>query len=88
MTEKSDAFLDRNHYHHGTTAMMIDKWQAVPARANWLAMDKDGTWYWYCNLPSVSEHTICWIANGGFGIAGKKEEAPETMDWMKTLTKR
>ena len=40
---------------------MID-WSKAPEWANYAAMDKDGDWFYYENLPIVSGET--WIAAG------------------------
>jgi hypothetical protein len=31
---------------------MKPSWKDAPEWANWLAMDRDGTWYWYQNRPN------------------------------------
>lgn len=39
-------------------------WESAPDWANWLAMDGDGTWFWYENKPHVMEESNSFSAEG------------------------
>ncbi len=58
-------------------------WDQAPEWANYLAMDKDGEWYWFEDEPIKSITT--WIDR-----SGKIEYHNETpiYDWEETLEKR
>lgn len=32
----------------------------------WVAMDKDGTWFWYEDEPIITKNAEVWDSNGGF----------------------
>lgn len=56
-------------------------WNDAPEFAEYLAMDSDGTWYWYEFKP---EWDGCrWNYTGGVMLAGELEE-----DASETLEKR
>ena len=44
--------------------MSKPSWRSAPDWANWLAMDSDGTWYWYENEPYISDNSSSFIAGG------------------------
>lgn len=58
-------------------------WSDAPSWANYLAMDEDGTWFWYENKPTVHfEDYYAW--NGGQVEKAK----PIKRSWDKTLEVR
>lgn len=38
---------------------MKPDWKGAPKWANWLAMDKNGEWYWYKNKPEAEARRWC-----------------------------
>ncbi len=38
---------------------MKPSWDDSPIWAQWLAMDKDGMWFWYSLLPDIDEYQWC-----------------------------
>lgn len=42
---------------------MKPSWENAPEWANWLAMDYDGTWWWYSNLPKFDNGE--WLPGSG-----------------------
>lgn len=61
-------------------------WQRAPNWAEWVAMDKDGQWFWYENEPRPCG--AAWITNlkrvseVGFEVAIMED------DWTRTLSRR
>ena len=62
---------------------MKPSWNDAPEWAKWLAMDKDGFWYWYEKSPFTGEKA--WWAEGG---KCEKAGEPNTDDWTNTLAMR
>ena len=54
-------------------------WRHAPAWARYLAMDDNGTWYWYEKKPRFNGHN--WVSESGqyfrAGDNGTLEERPE-----------
>ena len=42
---------------------MKPSWDDAPEWANWLAMDKDGCWWWYEKEPEFNDATGYWDIN-------------------------
>lgn len=59
---------------------MKPDWKDAPEWARWLAMDADGTWYWYEFEPE--RYAIFWDC-----LEGRREEA-EKDHWKETLRSR
>lgn len=64
-------------------------WSRAPNWAEWVAMDKDGKWYWYENeprpahsgwIPTLKLASI--VAEVGFEVATMED------DWTRTLSRR
>jgi hypothetical protein len=36
-------------------------WKDAPEWANWLAMDEDGSWYWYESEPEANTYLQAWL---------------------------
>lgn len=60
---------------------MKPDWSKAPPWANYLAMDKDGTWVWFENKPEPRSQD--WAASGSYGIA-----TPKWVDWLTSLESR
>jgi hypothetical protein len=56
-------------------------WKDAPEGMKWLAMDEDGSWYWFENKPSINR---CMWAND----TGYNELAALPVDWKDTLEPR
>lgn len=61
---------------------MKPSWKDAPDWANWLAVDADGTWFWYELTPVQLERV--WDVSGG----GRSEYAPVTTEWLESLEVR
>lgn len=66
---------------------MKPSWDDAPPWANYLAMDSDGSWYWYENEPVTSY--------GGWNVRGKHDQytnryisAHATMTWQDSMERR
>ena len=44
---------------------MKPDWKDAPQWANYLAQDKDGTWYWYENEPDCIQDNDVWVKKKG-----------------------
>ena len=55
-------------------------WADAPEWAEWLAMDRDGSWYWYSSQPMAE----CL----GWGDGGLIRLAAERINHYKTLEQR
>ena len=63
--------------------MSKPSWESAPDWANWLAMDEDGTWFWYETKPLVAE------GSDSFSAEGKCLEVTETnRGWEDSVEKR
>lgn len=61
---------------------MKPNWKDAPASAKWLAMDADGTWWWFENQPYTGNGE--WDDPVGMpDFAGQ-----EAITWRDTLEKR
>lgn len=66
--------------------MSKPSWKDAPGWANWLAMDEDGTWFWYEAEPGMVKmpDRNGWHSNGGrWDIAQAWH-----YKWNKTLEQR
>lgn len=61
---------------------MKPDWKDAPEWAQWLAMDKNGDWYWYENKPIL--RNVTWKIDGGH----VKEAIPCISMWDKSLEQR
>ena len=51
-------------------------WKDAPEWANYLAMDSDGSWYWFELEPWYDEPNGIWYcANKHYSISNRSEEA-------------
>jgi len=65
--------------------MSKPNWSEAPSYANYLAMDKNGCWYWYENRPKLSLSTDRWLDSGGtYDLV----DDPEDPDYRQTLEAR
>lgn len=58
---------------------MKPSWDQAPEWANYLAMDADGTWYWYKNQPELNVSGYWECPTGDF------ENACGNAQWYLTL---
>lgn len=59
-------------------------WKDSPEGFDWLAMDKDGTWWWHNEEPYPL--SVSWVTdNGDFEMA---EGDSSYADWRETLERR
>ena len=66
----------------------VVNWDAMPAWANWVAMDPSGTWFWYSTKPVKDGEA--WEGESRLG-AIPLEYAPKyagTKPWYKLIIKR
>ena len=61
---------------------MKPKWKDAPEWAEYLAMDKDCTWWWFANKPYISDNI--WDSVRGRQAYEKETELYE-QDWTETL---
>lgn len=54
-----------------------------PEWANYLAMDADGTWNWFEEIPYASDYFNEWR-----GSRGRTERAAKSASWDETLEER
>ena len=60
----------------------------VPVEANWMAMDGDGSWFWYVDKPATSMYSKFWgntYAADHDGMARKVYNPPEPGPWTEQL---
>jgi hypothetical protein len=76
---------------HDITGPWIDEpdasklWPVLPPWINWLAMDKDGTWFGYPTEPDLCDE--CWIRPGVCWVP--PDRAPTfTGDWKQSKIRR
>jgi hypothetical protein len=50
---------------------MKPDWKDAPAWAKWLAMDNDGTWFWYAEKPTLL--SAFWNSAAKFEFASASE---------------
>lgn len=56
---------------------MKPDWKDAPEWANYLAMDKDGEWYWFSSEPKLIEDCGVYAKTGGkSAFAGKTDPLP------------
>jgi len=60
---------------------MKPDWKDAPEWAKWLAMDEDGSWYWYEKEPYSGDGE--W-----YGAGGQLSHVGQTISWEDSLTKR
>ena len=53
-------------------------------RKGWVAMDKNGDWYWFENKPSADSQMMCWRENDDFEEIRAFNLKPAT-DWKESL---
>lgn len=65
--------------------MAKPSWSDAPEWAQWLAMDDDGTWYWFEDEPKFRRH--CWfglrkveLARGGSHTAAHESLEPRPQE--------
>ena len=57
-------------------------------RKGWVAMDKDGRWWWYKRKPSINNLNVYWLSKGVPGIIDKDTfDIIPADDWTKSLIK-
>jgi len=64
-------------------------WDALPAWAEWVAMDEDGEWWWYTHEPGLAGSS--WLADWDMVDAGTiPGKYRQTYDgpWEQSLTRR
>jgi hypothetical protein len=66
---------------------MKPDWKDAPEWAQHLAMDENGTWYWFSREPRIDEHPIFGGLKWDSSLPGKCEEAI-VPGWRDTLEKR
>ncbi len=59
---------------------MKPDWKDAPSWARYLAMDYDGTWYFYENIPE--DGSIAWLITCG------KDRCAGISNWRDTLEER
>jgi hypothetical protein len=63
---------------------MKPHFEDAPEWANYMAMDADGTWWWFQAAPRLDEEESIWGTSGGqSGVAMVQHE-----DWKETLEAR
>ncbi len=63
---------------------MKPSWKDAPEWAQYLAMDKDGAWYWYAKEPALSGYWY-WVVSCGMYELIEKDTSG---DWLESLEKR
>lgn len=63
--------------------MSKPNWECAPDWANFAAMDKDGSWYFYECMPSLGR--MEWNSQG---LSGGRVQRSEEMDWESSLESR
>lgn len=85
------------HHYSNTTergadliSEWIDKpevnWSAMPAWAEWVAMDFDGQWFWFKEQPDQGSKR--WICDGPFGPIPSSYTPTFSGDWKDSLVQR
>lgn len=64
------------------------KWVKPPEWANFLAMDKNGTWLWFENEPYPTIRGEWAEIEAGGRYVTKKPQSQTAEDWTKTLSRR
>jgi hypothetical protein len=59
----------------------------APAWAKWLAMDKDGTWFWYEKKPFRQRNCNSFYSQSGRQKIVWPDQPEEVADWTKSLKK-
>lgn len=61
-------------------------WSEAPEWANYMAMDDDGSWYWFEVMPQYDEEQNCWFEDS---INGQVKSAKiSDMDGKNSLERR
>ena len=63
---------------------MRPAWKDAPEWARWLAMDEDGSWWWYAERP-VKDASWGKFRNEVEGSLGQKARYSEEFDWQLSL---
>jgi hypothetical protein len=63
---------------------MRPSWKAAPKWARWLAMDKDGSWWWYEERPA-KDASAGKFHNDVEGSLGQKARSSEELAWEASL---
>lgn len=63
--------------------MDID-WDSAPPWANFIAMDADGSWWWFEHRPHAGH--LAWINHPG--VSGKSERVKGAAFWRESLVNR
>ena len=66
---------------------MKPDWKDAPKWAQWLAMDKNGGWFWYRVKPDC-DLTHCWSTGLKVDYDEAKYCDPKGVDWTTTLERR
>lgn len=61
-------------------------WNNAPAEAEWIAMDKDGTWHWFSFWPVIGE--VKWLYRGGGFYQEANIDEPFKGNWKDSLQPR
>lgn len=64
----------------------IVDWSVMPAWANFVAMDKDGKWYWHYEKPTPNH--LKWIYTHWSGIIPSDYAPKFNGDWTESLIER
>ncbi len=64
---------------------MKPDWKDAPEWANWMAMDCDGEWYWYADVPLAG--CFYWMGGGKFIHAGDGPNWPDSLTGRPQTTK-
>lgn len=61
-------------------------WKDAPDWANWLAMDDDGSWFWYQKKPRLTDDHCRFIETGGQNELAVMDRP--NLNWRETLEPR
>jgi hypothetical protein len=59
-------------------------WKDAPEWANWLAMDDDGSWCWFEDIPHTRED-FWLLRDGNSAYAFRPPPAQRPLGWRETL---
>jgi len=62
---------------------MKPDWKDAPEWSNWVAMDADGTWYWFETKPRICSDEGLWEPN-----IGELVKCFNIKAWTETLEQR
>lgn len=61
-------------------AFLKPSWDDAPEWANWVAMDKDGSWWWHDHKPAIKEGH--WVSCSGI------QRIDPNLGWEQSLRAR